>query len=488
MIAIAGSVGTGLFYGLGEILALCGPLGALLVYLHVGTVIYVTIMSVGEMTAFAPISGSLIHYAARWVDPALGFGLGWNYFYFTGIAMPLEITALSAFVTFWDSNHDHTAIYIGVTIIGLYVINVFGVRWFGHSEIFFACLKIMLAVGLIIGGLVISLGGGPNHDQIGFRYWRNPGPMVSTLEPGDTGRFIGLLAAIVPAAFSMTGFELIAITAAESERPRTNIIMAMKTVIFRLLTFYIGSAIIVGMLVPSNYPLLTEQSPFVIAFTRAGVQVLPSIINAIIISSAFSSANTLLFASSRILYGLAVQNQAPRIFTTCTKSGLPWVAIFVAGIFPLLAFLNVSNNASTVFKWFVGLATVCGLIGWAIINTTYLRYYYGTKHQEKTLEGIYRFPLQPFAAMWGIFWSIFYILVSGITVFWDFKASSFVLAYINIPIFFCLFFGYKLWHGTKMQTLAELDFQSNIPSLEDTGDEKLLHKKKSQLQRIWEII
>ncbi|KAG6333090.1 hypothetical protein ID866_6003 [Astraeus odoratus] len=437
-------------------------------------------MSIGEMTAYAPISGSLLHFAARWLDPAAGFALGWNYYYYVAIVIPLEITAITALVTTWDVDPNHTAIYIGVVIVGLFVINLFGMVWSFRN-----CLcDTENYAGIKPGGLVISLGGGPNHDRIGFRYWKDPGPMVSTLEPGATGRFLGLLVAIVPAAFSVSGFELIAISAAESVQPRTNIIRAMKYVIFRLIFFYICSVIIVGMLVPSNYPYLSEQSPFVIAFQTAGVKALPSIINAIVIASAFSSANTCLFSASRILYGLAVQNQAPEVFAKCTDSGVPWVALMTSGLFPLLAFMSVSANSTTVFNWFVHLTTVCGLIGWTTINVTYLRYYYGLRLQGLVPRGVYRSPLQPYAAMWAAFWSVFYILISGLSVFFDFTASSFVSSYINIPIFFALLLGYKLWFKTEVKPLADLDFISNIPTLEQTQDEGLLSQKTPPLQKM----
>ncbi|EGO27031.1 general amino acid permease [Serpula lacrymans var. lacrymans S7.9] len=510
MLALAGTIGTGLFLGLGQILALCGPLGALLVYLHVASVVYATLTSVGELTAYAPVSGTLIHYAARWFDPALGFAaehapnfidvlfqLGWgseqNYFYYAGIAVPVEVTALSVLVAFWDKDPNHTAIYIAVTIILLIIINLFGVRFFGNSEIVFATLKIMLIIGLIIGGLVVTLGGGPNHERHGFQYWRNPGPMVSYLEPGGRGRFVGMLVALVPAAFSMSGVELIAISAAETQNPRKNIVRAMRTVLFRILFFYITAVVIVGMLVPSNDPLLFQkasnagQSPFVLAFTRAGIKALPSIINAVLLTSAFSAGNTLIFASSRILYGLAVQRQAPQIFTRCTSSGVPYVAVITAGTFSVLAFLNVAGNSGTVFNWFVDLATVGGLFGWGSINLTYLRYYYGLKLQGIVPEGIYRSSLQPFAAMWGLFWVIFYILVSGISVFWAFDASTFVASYINIPIFFCLYFGFKIYYKTKIRTLRDLDFVTDIPKLEDTEDD-VLPTKQTLMTEIRQVV
>ncbi|KAN0094548.1 Amino acid permease/ SLC12A domain containing protein [Tylopilus felleus] len=494
MIALAGIIGTGLFLGLGQILATTGPLGSLLVYIHVSTVVYATMTSVGEMTTFAPISGSLFLYAARWLDPAISFALGWNYFYYVGIATPLEITACSALIAFWDTDSGHTPIYITVFILALLLINLFGVRGFGNSEIFFASLKIMLAVGLIIGGLVISLGGGPNHKVIGFKYWRNPGPMVSVLEPGATGRFLSFLVAITPAVFSIGGIELISITVAEAKQPRTNIIRAMKTVVFRLVFFFIASVLVVGMVVPSNDPTLFRagasvgRAPFVIAFQRAGVKALPSIINAVLITSAFSAANMFTFSASRILYGLAVQKKAPKIFTTCTKDGLPWVAVVASSLFSFLAFMTVTASSATVFNWLASLVTMCGLIGWATLNTTYLRYYYGLRLQRIVPRGIYRSCLQPYAAMWALFWVSFYILVSGISIFWNWNASKFVAAYINLPIFFCFFLGYKIWYKTKMLPLAELDFVSDIPTLEETGDEGLLLEKPSLTQRLKDII
>ncbi|KAF8452680.1 general amino acid permease [Boletus edulis BED1] len=444
----------------------------LLVYFS-GLTRFSTILSVGEMTAFAPISGSLLLYVARWLDPAVGFALGWNYFYFVGIAIPLELTAFYSMVRFWDTNPAHGAIYIAAFIVALLLLNLFGVRWFGNSEIFFASLKIILAVGL---------------------YWRNPGPFVSLLEPGATGRFLGILVAITPAAFSLSGIELISITAAEAQQPRTNIIKAMRTVIFRLIFFYIASVIVVGMVVPSNNQALLRpgasaaQSPFVIAFQRAGVKVLPSIINAVLITSAFSASNTFVFSGSRILYGLAVQKKAPKIFTTCTRNGLPWVAVIAAWLFSFLAFMVVSTASATVFNWFVSLATMSGFIGWITLNTTYLRYYYGLRRQGIVPRGIYRSPLQPYASMWAIFWIPFYILLNGLSVFWDWNASKFVAAYISLPVFLVLFIGYKLRYKTKITPLAELDFVSNVPTLEETGDEELLLEKMSFAKKLRELI
>ena len=138
--------------------------------------------------------------------------------------------------------------------------------------------------------------------------------------------------------------------------------------------------LITGMLVPYNDPNLLKssgtaaESPYVIAMTRAGIKVLPHIINAAIFTSAFSAGNSFLFCASRVLYGLALRGQAPKIFTYCTRSGLPLAAVLASSAFGLLAFMNVSNGASTVFNWFVNLSTVGGFFGWWGMNLTYLAF------------------------------------------------------------------------------------------------------------------
>ncbi|KAH9980133.1 amino acid permease/ SLC12A domain-containing protein [Lactifluus volemus] len=217
----------------------------------------------------------------------------------------------------------------------------------------------MLVVGLIIGGLVINLGGGPDHTRHGFEYWKHPGPLVSSLEPGAPGRFLGLLLGIIYAAFAMCGMEIITLAAAETRYPRKNMITAMRTVFFRI---FVLTGLIVGMLIPSNDPQLFKktgnagQSPFVLVFNRAGVKVLPHIVNAVVLTSAFSSANGMLYSASRLLFALGVQGHAPNFITTLSHNGVPYVAIITAGLFSFLAFLNVSNSSGKVFNWFVNLS------------------------------------------------------------------------------------------------------------------------------------
>ncbi|KAF8271957.1 general amino acid permease 1 [Lactarius quietus] len=492
MFAIAGVIGTGLFLGLGQLLATTGPLGVLLVFLLVGSVAYASIVSVTEMAVLAPISGSFSHYAARWVDPALGFAVGWNYFYTCAITLPAEITAAAVLIGFWDHNPNHVGIYVAVLIVAVYSVNLFGARCFGHTEVVFATLKLMLVVGLIIGGLVVSLGGGPEHTRHGFEYWKNPGPLVSSLEPGALGRFLSLLLGIIYAAFSMCGMEIITLAAAETRNPRKNLVTAMRTVFFRIFISYVLTGLVVGMLIPSNDPDLFKksgnagQSPFVLVFNQAGIKVLPHIVNAMVVTSAFSCANGMLFSASRLLFALGVQGQAPKVVTKVTRGGVPYVAILTGGVFSFLAFLNVNNSSGKVFNWFINLSAVGSLLNWLMIGVTYLRFYYGLKAQGVGRDGVYGVYRSIFQPMLGCM-SVIFTLVSGISVFWSFNGPDFVAAYINLPIFALLYVGWKLIKKTKIYPLSQLDFVTGIPSLEETEEKEVL-ERPTRMQKIRQLL
>lgn len=232
---------------------------------------------------------------------------------------------------------------------------------------------------------------------------------------------------------------------------------------------------ITGMLVPYNDPNLladtgnAAESPYVIAFTRAGIKVLPHIINGAIFTSAFSAGNSFLFCASRILYGLSVRGQAPKIFSYCTKAGLPIVAVLFTSCFAFLAFMNTAASSESVFQWFVNLTTVAGFFTWGTINLTFIFFYRGKRAQgfDRTKSAYYN-ALQPYLAYWGFTWCVILILINGFQVFFDFNASDFLVAYINIPIFFLIYFSYKFIKRTSFWKPHEMDFVTGIPTMEET--------------------
>ncbi|KAJ7065372.1 general APC amino acid permease [Mycena amicta] len=477
MIAIAGTIGTGLFLGSGNALQVAGPLGALIAYTLVASVAYSSLCCIAEMTTWAPISGTFPHYAARWVDPAFGFAIGWNYFYSNAMSVPVEINAAVILLTFWDKNTDHAAIYTALIVIMVCAINIFGVRYFGESEFFFSVSKLLIIIIILLAGLVLDLGGGPDHERIGFKFWINPGAINRAHLVKDLGadRFLAILNVVIQAAFSFQGMELVCIAASETESPRRNIAKAVRRVFYRIVVFYMLGILMIGMLVPYDDPALLSkvgtaaQSPFVIALNSAGVRAFPHIVNAVILTSAFSAASSTLFCSSRVLYGLSIRGQAPKFLSYTTKRGLPIASVLASSAFALLSFMNISAGAETAFNWFVNISTTGGFLGWFSINLTFVFFQRGMTAQGYDLKkNVYNNVLQPYLAYWGIGWTVFFILINGYAVFFKFNASIFFTAYINIPIFAAMYFGYKIVYRTKIWKPLEMDFVTGIPTVEET--------------------
>lgn len=481
MIAIGGTIGTGLFVGSGAALATGGPVGLLLGYSIMGTVVYSMMVALGEMATLFPVSGSFTHYATRWVDPALGFALGYNYWYSYAITLPTEITAAAIVISYWDQK-TNPGVWIAVFLFVIVLINFAGVRYYGEAEFWFSFIKVISIVGLIIMGIVLDLGGGPTHDRIGFRYWKNPGPF-NQLDgiSGTEGRFLAFWATFVNAAFSFLGTEIVALAAGEAENPRRNVPKAIRRVFYRILLFYIGGVIVIGWLVPYNDPRLLSAagnataSPFVIAIDNAKIKALPSIINAVILISAFSAGNSDLYAASRTLYGLACSGQAPRFLRKCTKAGLPIWCVAITSLGGLLAFLNVNENGNTVFEWFVNITSITGLITWDIILVTYIRFHKGLKHQgidRNTLP--YKAPFQPYASYFGVLFVTLVIIFNGFQVFikGEWNVNTFITAYICLPIFLVLYVGYKVIVRPKFVRVEDMDFTTGRRELNDMEEEE----------------
>lgn len=388
MLGIAGAIGTGLFLGLGSAVSTAGPLGALLAYAVVGLVVCAVQFALGEVAALLPVTGSFVRHAEFLVDPALGFAIGWNLVYGNILSIPAEITAICILFEFWWPDIS-PAVWIVVFMVLTAVIGFSVVRVFGEIEFVFAVVKILLVIFLIILGLVINLGGIPGTERIGFRYWRDPGPFVELLPiaSGNLGKFLGFWSVMTGAVFSFAGVESLAMAAAEARNPKVALPRACKRVFARVVIFYILAVLIVGMLVASNDERLGDdsgtaaQSPFVIAASAAGISAIPSVVNAVVITSAWSSSNQSLLSGTRVLYGLALKGQAPKIFLRTTSWGVPYVCVSLYCVFMLLSFMSLSNDAYTVFWWLVDLTAAGVLISWSAILLNHLRLKMALKKQ-----------------------------------------------------------------------------------------------------------
>ncbi|KAI0661389.1 amino acid permease [Cubamyces menziesii] len=492
MISIGGVIGTGIFLGTATALQKGGPVGMLLGYLTIGSLCYTVMVSLGEMAAFLPIPGGHLTYAERFVDPAWSFAMGWLYCYNWTVILPAEISAASVVINYWNKTINDAA-WITICLVVVIVINALGAGAYGEAEFIFCSIKVVTIVGLIILGIILDLGGGPNHDRIGFRYWKHPGPFVQydRIE-GAKGRFLGWSAVMAQAAFSFIGTEVVAIAGAEVRNPRRNIPKAIKRVYIRILLFYIGGVTIIGLLVPSSDKRLNiadgtaAASPFVIAISNAGIKVLPSIINAAILTSAWSAANSDLYSSSRALYGLALNGNAPSIFLKVTRHGLPWVSMLACASIGLLAYMGLQGGSGRVFSWYDARRTaVAGLTSWFGIGVTYLRFHRGLKAQgidRKTLP--YHSPLQPFAGWYATIGCFIVILFSGWYVFLkgNWATDTFVTNYLPMALFPVLYVGAKLYYRTPLTPYEEMDFKTGLQEVLDAYDEP---PPKNWAMRVW---
>lgn len=253
-----------------------------------------------------PTAGSFPHWATRFIDPSVGFSLAISYGYCYAIAIGSEASAAAILVSYWS---DITpALVISISLALILASNLMSVRWYGEAEVFGGAVKVTCFIGLIFVAIIITSGGVPGQEAIGFRYWNNPGPWVDYNGiTGPTGHFLGFLAAFVNAAFSFIGVETVVISAAESIDPHRAIPKASRRVTYRIGFFYILGALLIGLIVdPRNTALVSgtgnaNSSPWVIAIKNAGIDALPSIVNACILVSAWSAGNSYCWVASRMV-------------------------------------------------------------------------------------------------------------------------------------------------------------------------------------------
>ncbi|KLT38743.1 amino acid permease [Cutaneotrichosporon oleaginosum] len=337
---------------------------------------------IGEMTAFLPVPGGHLTFCGRFVDPALSFAVNWAYAIQWMLVCPAELVAVAVLMNYWvDDTKVNNAVWITVALVIIVVLNCFPASVYGETEFIFASIKIITIVGLIICGIAINCGANSAHDYIGFRYWKDPGPFgVKYLGlGGSTGRFLGFWAVLTQAAFSYFGAEVVAVAAAESKNPGRSIPRSIRQVYIRIFIFYVLGTFIIGLNCPSNDPRLgttsdASASPFVIAISRAGIKVLPHIINGCLISSAWSAGNADVYIAGRSLFSLANQGYLPKWFVYTLPNGTPIVASMTAAASGLLAYMAVNANANKVFNWFVNLISVGGIMIYVGIAWTYLRF------------------------------------------------------------------------------------------------------------------
>ncbi|PYH79627.1 amino acid permease [Aspergillus uvarum CBS 121591] len=475
MIAIGGTIGTGLFIGSGTAVANGGPVGALIAYAFVGTIVYSVMTSLGEIATYIPIPGAFTAYAARLVDPSLGFAMGWIYWFSWASTYALELTATGLIIQFWD-DRINIAIFIAIFWVVITLLNCLPVSFYGELEFWLSSVKIITVVGFMIFAICIDAGAG-KEGYLGFHYWVHPGPFspYSGVSPESTAKFVGFWSVLIQAGFAYQGTELVGIAAAETENPRVTVPAAIRKTFYRILFFFVLTIFFIGILVPyTNDDLLTDgsdanSSPFVIAAKLAGVRVLPHIINAVLLTVVLSAANSNVYSGSRILIGLAQEGFAPRWFKKTSKKGVPFFSVFFTSAFGLLGFMNVSNSGSTVFNWLVNIAGVAGFITWASLNGCHLAFMRALKARNISRDCLpYKALWQPYYSWYGLFFNVLIIITQGFTA-WipSFDVTSFFTAYISLILFAVLYIGHKIVYRTSFVHPLEADIDTGRLELEN---------------------
>ncbi|CAI4219787.1 unnamed protein product [Parascedosporium putredinis] len=377
-IAIGGTIGTGLFLGLGNALATAGPVSLVIAFIFIGTVVYSVMVSLGEMAAYMPVAGSFTVYANRLLDPALGFSLGWMYWFSWNITFALELTAAGLIIQYWLDTLS-IAVWIMVFWVVFTGLNFMPVRWFGEIEMWFSSIKVVTVMGFIIFAICVNAGVG-DEGYIGFKYWQHPGPFAEYMVEGATGKFVGFWAVLVTAAFTFQGAELVGVGAGETKNPGKSIPSAIRWTFWGIFVLFVATVFFVSINLPFDLPELTSDksdasaSPLVIIAQRAGVPVLAHILNAVLLTAVLSAANSNVYSCSRILVALAEEGLAPKFVSRTNRYGTPYIAVALCSILGLLGLLNLSQNGTQVFNWLLNISSTSALITWAGINGCHIRF------------------------------------------------------------------------------------------------------------------
>ncbi|KJA17730.1 hypothetical protein HYPSUDRAFT_146045 [Hypholoma sublateritium FD-334 SS-4] len=441
MIAIGGTIGTGIFLSAGSAVALAGPASALLSYFVVGIFVYSVVIALGEMSSMYPVSGAFSVFGTRFVSPALGFTLGWNYW------LQCELTAAAVILQFWTQKLQSWEWAI-VIIVPIFALQLIHVRVYGESEYWFAMIKVVMIVFFIIVGLIFDWGGVKGH----------PGPGLSNFQNGQAfiGGFSAFAQTFVFAFFSFGGIELVAIAAGESSKPYKAVPRAIKATFFRIVLFYILTILTIGLCINhADDTLLTAAydgdvvaSPITVVFVRAGFGAAAHVINAVLLTAVLSATNSCFYASSRMLLSLSREGHAPRVFGWVTRRGVPVPALLLSLAFSCLTFLTTIWGAGIVFTWLLNITGISALLVWVSIGAISLRFRAAYKAQGRELSDLpYTQPLFPILPAGVIILGTLMFIAEGYAAVRQdpFEPRNVVATYIGVALYIVLYSGYTLY-------------------------------------------
>ena len=414
LMALGSAIGVGLFLGSANAIKLAGP-AILLSYVLGGVAIFIIMRALGEMAVHNPVAGSFSRYAQDYLGPLPGFLTGWNYWFMWLVTCIAEITAVGIYMQVWFPDVPQW-VWALAALAAMGAVNLAAVKAYGEFEFWFAMIKVVTIVLMIVGGgamIVFGLGNGGVATGIG-NLWTHGGFMPNGIK--------GVLMALQMVMFAYLGVEMIGLTAGEADKPQKSIPDAINSVFWRILIFYVGALFVILSLYPWN-ELGTHGSPFVMTFERLGIKSAAGIINFVVLTAALSSCNGGIYSTGRMLYNLAQQGQAPRMFAVTSGSGIPYRAVLVSVVALLFGVLLNYWVPAKVFVWVTSVATFGAIWTWGVVLVTQMKFRRSLSEAERD-RLVFRMPLFPYASWLAL---AFLVLVVGLMAYFpDTRVALFV--------------------------------------------------------------
>ncbi|MDR1474827.1 MAG: amino acid permease [Endomicrobium sp.] len=418
-IALGSSIGTGLFLGSASAIFSTGP-SVILAYLLAGFLVFLVMRQLGEMSTNEPAAGSSSYFADKYWNGFAGFLVGWTYWIDCLLVGIAELIAVAGYMQYWfpDLAIWKTALLFFLLIN---VVNLLTVKVYGEIEFLFSSVKIITICAMILfGGYILFFNSGLIPGATIRNLWDAPTVGMFAGDPIFKGffthGFIEFMLTFPIIIFAFSGVEFVGITAAETENPQVTIPKAVNQVVFRILLFYVGSLVVILSLYHwSN--LSPSDSPFVLIFDKVGFKYVAWTLNFIVLTAALSVYNTCIFFNSRMLYSLALQKNASKIFKKTNKRGIPVASILVSGIltFSVVPLSYFTPNWVEAFEIIISFSVICVIINWAIIAISHLKF-----RKQKNLENIktlFPSPFYPFSNYLTIIFLIFILFTMSLPIF-----------------------------------------------------------------------
>lgn len=443
MIAIGGSIGTGIFLASGYSIYVGGPGGAMFAYGLMALIVYFLMTSLGEMSTYKPSSGSFCDYSTMYVGKSFGFAMSYNYWLNWAITIAAELSAAALVMSYWFP-HVNPVYFSLAFFVMILLANLFSVKVYGEIEYWLSFIK----VGVIIVFIVLGVTTVFHMPDFGAHNWK-----VGDA-PFHQGWF-GFISVFLFAGFSFQGTELVGVASGETKDPEKSIPKSIGLVFWRLTLFYVLSIGLISLLLPYNDPMLASQdsvttSPYTIIFAKYAGHYAADAMNLVILIALISAANASMYSSSRILWYMGRDGLTPSVFKSANKRGVPVPALIITALVGSLVFLSSLIGNGVFFDYIVQISSLCGFIAWFGIALSHYKF---RRNYLPTIGGVdvlkYRSKFYPWAQIISMIVIAIIVVAQFITAGEHYGVLSFLTLYSSVILFFVIYFAHKIYTGIK---------------------------------------